>query len=47
MGFEYKDKTTGEHVSFAKRLTEEEMEAKNLKRVWSVGFQIKTVDWGH
>jgi hypothetical protein len=47
MTYEYKSLINGETHTFNKRLTDEEMAERQLKRVWAVGFQVKTVDWGH
>lgn len=47
MIYQYKNLITGAVVELTERLTEDEMKAQSLKRVYSVGFQIKSNDWGH
>lgn len=47
MTYEYKSKINGETFTSTQRFTDEEMNELQIKRVWSVGFQVKTVDWGH
>lgn len=45
--YEYKSLITGQSITLDERLSEEEMKERSLKRVWSVGFQLKSTDWGH
>ena len=45
--YEYKHLITGQRVILNERLSDAEMKEQSLKRVYSVGFQIKSTDWGH
>lgn len=47
MQYEYKSLVTGRTFTLPERLTEAEMKEQNVKRVYSVGFTIKSTDWGH
>ena len=47
MQYEYRSKIKGETIVLDQRLTDEQMDERQLKRVYSLGFQIKSVDWGH
>lgn len=47
MQYEYQNLITGERFTLKERLTEAEMEEQSIKRVYSVGFTIKSTDWGH
>lgn len=45
--YDYKNLITGQIITLDEHLSDEEMKERSLKRVWSVGFQIKSTDWGH
>lgn len=47
MTYEYQHLITGEKVTLPERLTDAEMKEQSLKRIWSVGFTIKSTDWSH